>query len=608
MAESAPAFNPNLPHERGDEPPPFDPIAYAKAQSNPNDERVLGGLISKQTAQNWANTLPTIGALGGGAAGTVAGPAGMIGGAGLGAAGGKYLEGAIETALDLPDKPKDRVEAHAGPLKEGLLSATGEGAGLNLAGKLKGIFSKLKPADLAKVKLLAKEGQDVVDKIPNKAPQGLMDISADMFANTPKANAPEIQSAAGRLGTEATPGMLSSNKNLQNLEQVLSERPTIAGEMVRRRMSPIQQSLGEAAESVGARTADSPYELGANAQKSITGKIAERLDPLKTSFNEIEQSTSKSALEPKDAARAAGRLMNQELAQVKGTGQEAIISKYSNMVNDAKTASQLGQILSDAKNLERSASGIDKIAYQKVIGAIDRLQRRSLIKSAVSGAGDEGKDVAKGLINDIRQTRSGYRGLIKDTEGALGNLKLDTYSPGAAIKSVDQMPSAEVVEKLWHPKRIEALQSLKQFEPDAFEAVRQNKLNDVVNKSMTKGKIDPAKLVRNFKGMPKEAKELLVGAENVAKLNDAETIINSFPEIVGPSRTPRGLSWHNFNPFKAGDEISDAIKLRALSTGQMPTPLKALQKGGGLIQSPGFPPAVLTGSGLIRSGNKDKGQ
>jgi hypothetical protein len=604
-----------LASKKSEESAPFDPKAYLAEKESPaqppipkGQETLLGGLLTKQTAQNWVNALPTIGALGGGAVGAGAGLVGAggalsvpgaVAGAGLGAYGGKYLQGALETALDLPNKPGTRVEAHLAPLKEALVSATGEGVGLNIANKIKGNPLRVSAADLAKVKALAEKGQAVADKIPAKKIPGLLELSEEMFANTPKPNADEISSAAGRLGTEPTPGMLTSNKNLQNIEQVLSERPTIAGELVRRRYSPLKQAMQSTAEEIGSNTAISPNEYGAEAQKALMSKIGEQLDPLKTSFNEIAQSTSRAPIDSESAQRAASGLLKSSISKGEGLPANEIMKKYAGMLEQAKDAETVQNIVSAAKQSARDLRGTPEgIAAQKAASSGERLLRRGLLKAGKSGAGETGVEEAKGLIQQIRQTKSGYRDLTKQIDSSLGQLKLGTSSPGEVIRRLDEMPSEKVAERLFNAKNVDAINNLKSYSPEAFEAVRQNRLNQIVEKSLSKGKVDPSKLLRNMKGLPKEVKELLVGSENVSKLKDVETLTNSLPDIVGPSGTPRGLAWHNFDPRSIGTELSDALKLRALRTGTLPTTARAIQKSAGFLQSPAGAPSVMLGTQL----------
>lgn len=576
-------------------------------------DQKLWGVVPKTTAKAWLNALPTAGGLLGGAVGTGAGAVAIPGvgalpgaamGLGLGAAGGKAAQNFLESALDLGDEPMTRAKLYGSPVKEGMLAMIADGIGNKIGAIGKADPYKVSPTDLAKVNALAKDGQAAADAIKVKELPNLLDINSEMFRSVPKENADEIAEAAARLGAKPTPGMLTANKNVQNLEQVLSERPTIAGEIVRRRSEPLSRAVKEASEEVGQTTAFTPYEYGNEAKKGLMGKIAERLDPLTASYDDIAESTSKAVIDPKQAERTAKGLINTTLAKGEGLPANVLANKYAQMLSKAEDAETVRNIISAAGKEARDLSGTPEgIMAGKVKQAGERLLRRGLIKAGEEGAGEEGVSAAKELISQLRDTNKGYRQLTGDINDSLGHLNLGTNSPGAVARTIDKdLPAEKLVQKLFDAKNVGALQKVQEFSPEAFEAARQNRLNEIVQKSLTKGQVDPSKLARNIGGLPREVKELLVGKENVSKLTDVKTLMDALPEIVGPSRTPRGLAWGNYlRPGQWYDELSDALKLRALSTGKAPSPVQLMQKGAGLLQSPALPPAAIVGSGLIRS-------
>lgn len=79
-------------------------------------------------ARSSINALPVAGALAGGVAGTVLGPLGMAGGAGLGAAAGKSLEQGLNK-LFFNEGAESRAQQYKDIAMEGLAGAAGEGGG-----------------------------------------------------------------------------------------------------------------------------------------------------------------------------------------------------------------------------------------------------------------------------------------------------------------------------------------------------------------------------------------------------------------------------------------------------------------------------------------------
>lgn len=91
--------------------------------------------------------LPTVGMIGGGALGSIGGPAGALAGAGLGGAAGQYAKQAIQAPNMLPDEnstaedlANNQIEAGKEPLRQGLIGVGAE-AGGQIIGKGAGLIA-----------------------------------------------------------------------------------------------------------------------------------------------------------------------------------------------------------------------------------------------------------------------------------------------------------------------------------------------------------------------------------------------------------------------------------------------------------------------------------
>lgn len=84
----------------------------------------------KGLARGTLQALPLAGSIAGGALGLIGGPLTAVGGAGLGAAGGKALQTIGESLMG---DEKTREEVYLDPVKEGLIGASGEAGGQALA-------------------------------------------------------------------------------------------------------------------------------------------------------------------------------------------------------------------------------------------------------------------------------------------------------------------------------------------------------------------------------------------------------------------------------------------------------------------------------------------
>lgn len=546
-------------------------------------DEILGIPIS--TIEGTLDALPMAGALTGGTLGFASPvPGGAVMGAGLGGAGGKALANAIRAGLDLDSAPQTRSEMYSGPAKEGLISAAGEGAGQALV-KVPGALRAAPRAAKALMSKLSGSADDIA------APLAKFEDVA--FAPNIKSNSGEIQAAAQRIGGKATPGMVSANQNVQNLENVLSQSPTIAGERVRRAYDPIRKGLVDSAEKVAGSPSITPFEAGEAFKTGLKSKIAERVQPLASRFESIRESARHVKPEPASLHRAANRLLKQDLAEFVDLPQGQAIRKYADMIRGAKSLDSLKQLRSSVGDEIGKAmdagDGQLAVALGKVKGSIQRLERREILKTAIQKAAEvvpdraggkflskaaqqkmaelEGSKIAKDLIGEIKGVNKGWRALMTELETVANAGGINKIaSPKHLSRIIDDMPSEKIAERFFNTKNYAGLRDVKAHLPEEFEVLRQSRLGVIAEKSLTKGEPDPVKLVRNLKAIGKESRGLLFGKDAERILADMETVLNSMPSKVGASDTPRGMAWFNLmNPAKYAREAQGAYNYMLLS-------------------------------------------
>lgn len=126
---------------------PFDPDAYLASKEIPeeqkSEEKPWYDVSAKGLLRGGLSTLPILGAMGGGALGTVAGPIGTVAGAGGGAIAGESLRRSLEKGL-LDEAPKSREEFYTGLAEQGLSGAGGEVIGPLVGATAKGAGQFLK--------------------------------------------------------------------------------------------------------------------------------------------------------------------------------------------------------------------------------------------------------------------------------------------------------------------------------------------------------------------------------------------------------------------------------------------------------------------------------
>lgn len=430
-------------------------------------------------------------------------------------------------------------------------------------------------------------------------PKSAAEVTPGMYEHTPASNADQIKASANRLGVEPTPGMTTSNPNVKVLENTLGKNPTIAGNMTRQQYAPINSAISENLKGVGEVSPITPNEAGQQMQTGLMGKIAERLDPLKASYEDIRNSTRGAPVNEADASRISSRLSASDFNKVPGTDAQAVIGKYSKMLNDAKDVQSVGLISSQAKQELRAAQATGNTVVQpalnQAIDAAEKLQRRGMLRAGAEGAGEEGVAQAKNLLGQIKDTNKGFRQLSQDVGAATNTLPTRASSPGDVLNQVDRLTPEVLSKNMFNVNDVNSLKALKNFSPETFEVARQQRVSQLLQQYTTKGKLNTGSFLKAVSKIPSDAQELLFPQGVPSKIKDAETLFNSIPENFNTSNTASGEAWkYAIDPRNIPQQISDYGKYRLLQNkGLIPTPpvtpiSKGLMRAGkaGQVQMP----------------------
>lgn len=473
------------------------------------------------------NTLPMIGALGGGAIGSAAGPFGTVGGAGLGAAGGKSLQNILESAL--LDEEKSRSDIYLDPIKAGLEGATAEGAGQLLAGGARGAAEMLRSG--AKIKPAASE----------------------------------ITAATRSLGAEPTAGQLSSSRIVQGLESSLEQSPTVGGYLARKQITPVREAIETGSENVFKNVPSvQPSEVGNQFKQQFRGLIANRLEPISKTYDKIRESTEFIDINPTSLKRVANNIRNSE--KFKSSSGYNIVNQTADdlekvaSVDDLKSLrSSVGKRMSNPM-LDNEARG----ALNNIYAKLSSLEQNTIMREAVKQArtSGEGAEIGLNLVGELKGANASYKGVMQDL-GLIGKGSGVSKKVGSIenfLTKIDEIPDEKIVDTFFKTNNRKALTDLKKINPEGFESLRVAKLDQLRKASETNGQISPAKLLRNFRNMEPATRELVAGPQASKLLSDLEIVVNSWPAKAGPSGTPQGLELMNMgnllNPLQWGKEAT----------------------------------------------------
>lgn len=483
---------------------PFDPDAYLAEPVE--QDKPWYDVSAEGVGKSFQENLPLIGATIGGGVGAALGGVGALPGAAIGATGGELVNQIIQKLQgELPENAA--TKALLAPLQGAAMEAGGQVAAKGLAGAGQMLSSKLKES------------------------------------------APAIQAAAERLGFKPSPGMLSESRTMQDLESSMIQSPTIAGAGYRKEFyTPGREAVEGATEGVFKDISQmAPSEYGAAAKKSISETIKGRMELPKQIFSDLAESTTNMGLADKSKARVANNIMNMQDIGTHLTGSpahgEAI--KWAKALESAKNVNDLKLLATQANKVAANAqdplvSAVAGRAAQKFRAAEQsQVLRNSLAAAATQ---KQGAGVAKEIINDFKLARSLYRSIGEDVAplkvAKVGNDRDAFYQ---VLDKLDQVPDEKLAEKLFTTGNRENLLALRERLPEAFEVLRQAKINQVYDKSLVKGEVSLAKFLNNIKSIEPKTRQLIFGDDAAQTIADLQVIQNSYPAMSGPSGTPAGI-------------------------------------------------------------------
>ena len=465
--------------------------------------------------------------------------------------------------------------------------------------------------------------KDVINAIGNVAtnPLTYAGLVSKNLGVADAAKAPEVRAAAERLGVTPTEGMLTDDDLVRSQEDSLSQSPSIAGALIRSEQRPIKEAMGSTAEKALAdKTSQSPFDAGREMKKSLVDYIESRNEPIKQKYQEIEAQTKNIPVDDSGRARIAKNIGNMDEARFTGSPGERVARQFQGWLGEANTVNDIKALRTKANRIamDNTADAESRQAASQVQDKLDRFLKNSTKRGAINlargvqptydergrfiskeaqegQAQTEGQKIGRQLLQDLGKTDKEYASLMQDLakvgKGSGISKVKPGKGPGSVINDIESKFSNENIgPHLFNEGDYGYLSHLKEKVPATFEIARQQKLNEIFNKSVSlDGKVDPNKLAKNVQRLGPEVQQLLFGEEGVQGINDIRTLKQSMPPLTGQSGTPRGLMLREIlNPVQ---NINDAARYGLLKS------KKYAPKAGMLSTAP---------SGLVIRGLLDK--
>lgn len=378
-----------------------------------------------------------------------------------------------------------------------------------------------------------------------------------------KSEAKEIKAAANRLGAPVMEGMTSDSYYVQKAEDsLINGVPTYSG--IRRKAmyeEGYQKAVGVLDEVLGAEGQYSKAELGNVLKDSIVNQLEEQNAPIKAMYDQLKLSHEVIPLEEKLVGKMAEHLGGiQELRVSPSSVEGQLVKRVMNEIKNLKTVDDVKVYKSTLSTSPTASSGEKRMAGI-LRDALNDLEEGSIERFAYNST--KGSEAQRGIISliDQRKVADGqykeFIGKVRTLAEQLGKGKV--YGAQDAINFIrEKLTPEEVTGKLFSKKDSEFLKFFgKEFpkEMELMQNYQKAELREIASKT---GTFSPKVLFNNINKLEPEVQKSIFRAEELQKVQDAETYIRAFPKNFNPSGTAGMDAFRAFFEHPMGAALANA--------------------------------------------------
>jgi hypothetical protein len=463
---------------------------------------------------------------------------------------GSAIEGAVyglgqsvsEHALGDPDLTGEKVLANIGTG-----AITGGVLGGLFGGVKGGLQAKKMISEVDKAGIEAGNWESIANASDLPEPEkesfikGLRDL---------KGNADEIKSAAESIGAPILPGNISANKNVQRGQDLLLNGPPtysglktqqLAQQGFEKSQQALESTLGDAVDLTKASVGDTLKGLVSKTVEDQNAPISALYDELKNSYQVLPVSEKSIA----DVAKGIRTIEDVPFSpQAK-----AIAEGAAERVEALKTVDDIKRL----KTIINQELGIGATPIQKRITSVisDKLaslEEGSIVDFAEKEVGNVAdKEKILSLLEKRKEANSQYK-VFRSKIDKLGELigRKKIHGPQDFLDALEDITPEKIADKLGNKNNSKFLDWFSKEMPEGMAAFAQYQKGLVRDAAMKDGEFSVRKAITAIEKMPKEYKAKIFSPEELKKIADVKTYIQSFPSNFNPSNTSNASAFRHF--------------------------------------------------------------
>jgi len=381
-----------------------------------------------------------------------------------------------------------------------------------------------------------------------------------------KAGTEAIEAASKEIGATPTAGMLTDSPLVSTLEENIYRRKgTLGGMGLRKTIEANKKAAKKTAETIVAdASSKTSYEIGQEVAENVSSQLAGRIQPAidiyekydgvfrmaRPKKTEVEYIFENVADKYPFNEKAQGLIAKfKQIAVGEGAGETAV--KNLDQLKQLRT--EIGAAMSEETNKRT------KQALGDIYKELTNLRTNTILKYAKG----ESEEFFKQVERDIFAADKLYAEGMRDAKRLIGGDVGDRMAGGAMqtieefMRDTNKATLVKDILKIGNPERVEFF---KKSYPDIFKQLREGAIADIAERASIKGEVDPAKLVKILKAIPKESRAMILGDAPEKKFQALRTYLDNIPSIQNPSGTAAALDNSKiYNLWNQGRAIMQSI-------------------------------------------------
>lgn len=344
----------------------------------------------------------------------------------------------------------------------------------------------------------------------------------------------ELEKAAERTGVTLTPGMVGGGLAAE-LEGSLAKSKSIFGDLTRKEVDKTYGGLEEIKNVMLKDAADvDPVTLGVKAKEGISAKISEELEPAKYLYEDLKPVFEQTKIPEPELISYISELGEDFVNRVTGDGETWLkkLSRVETIDDLSKLRSLVGGDLR-TRGLKSSEENYLRELYNKMTKLRDDAIDKNL----------KGKPfISKGIqIADTKNALQMADAIYKETHEKYDFLKkhlgIKSENMSGLMAKLDEMTEKDIADKILNLRNPKMADQFQTYFPEIYDLARAKRLQEIANKSMSKGQFSPATFYNNVKKLDSSDLSILFPHIKDPKqlLKDYETIVNKLPPLTNPS-------------------------------------------------------------------------